>query len=62
MAEQFAISHVERSMILAQEPKPWTRVETRNIPYGMTSDSNRCGRPCKDRTERKLGIGIKLWK
>lgn len=62
MAEQFAVSHMESSMILAQQPKPWTRVETRNIPYDKTCDSNRWGRFCEERKERKLGIGMKLWK
>jgi len=60
MAEQFTVSHMESSMILAQQPKPWTRVEVRNIPYYMTCDSNRWGRSCEDRTERKPGIGNEI--
>jgi hypothetical protein len=54
MAEHFAVSHMESSVVLAQQPKPQTRVETRNIPYCMTCDSNRRGRSYE---ERKLGIG-----
>ena len=57
MAEQFAVFHRASCMILAQQPKPRTRVETRNIPYYMTCDSHRFGRSCEDRTERKLGTG-----
>ena len=60
MAEQFAVSHMESGMILARQPKPWTRMEARNIPYYMTCDSIRWWRSCEDRTERKLGIGNEI--
>jgi hypothetical protein len=57
MVEQFAISHMENSMILARQRKPGPREETRNIPYYVTCDSNRLGGSGEGRAERKLDIG-----
>jgi hypothetical protein len=53
MAEQFAVSHMESSMILTQQPKLWTRMETRNIPYYMTCGSNGGGGEDLAKTEQK---------